>query len=44
MTAQAPKLKRALEARGLAVITPQIQELVKGGGYIRCVTLSLDNK
>jgi len=44
MTARAPKLKRALEARGLTVITPQIQELVKGGGYIRCVTLSLDNK
>ena len=43
MTACAPKLKRVLEARGLMVITPQIQELAKGGGYIRCVTLTLDN-
>lgn len=43
MTARAPKLKRALETRGLTVITPEIQELAKGGGYIRCVTLSLDN-
>lgn len=38
----APNLKAALEARGLAVVTPHIRELSKGGGYIRCTTLSLD--
>lgn len=38
----APLLRAALEARGVAVITPHIQELSKGGGYIRCTTLSLD--
>lgn len=38
----APQLKAALEQRGLRVITPHIQELSKGGGYIRCTTLSLD--
>ncbi|MGH7218624.1 MAG: dimethylarginine dimethylaminohydrolase family protein [Candidatus Microsaccharimonas sp.] len=38
----APELRSALEARGLSVITPHIQELSKGGGYIRCTTLSLN--
>lgn len=38
----APKLKAELEARGLSVYTPHIQELSKGGGYIRCTTLTLD--
>lgn len=38
----APLLKAELESRGLAVATPHIQELSKGGGYIRCTTLSLD--
>ncbi len=38
----APHLKAELEARGLKVLTPHIQELSKGGGYIRCTTLSLD--
>jgi len=38
----APKLKAALEARGLIVKTPHIQELSKGGGYIRCTTLTLE--
>lgn len=38
----APHLKAALEARGLTVYTPHIQELSKGGGYIRCTTLTLD--
>lgn len=38
----APELKANLEAHGLTVITPHIQELSKGGGYIRCTTLSLD--
>lgn len=38
----APKLKAELEARGIKVLTPHIQELSKGGGYIRCTTLTLD--
>jgi N-dimethylarginine dimethylaminohydrolase len=37
----APELKTELESRGLTVITPHIQELSKGGGYIRCTTLTL---
>lgn len=43
MSAFAPKLKAELEARGLKVITPVIKELGKGGGYIRCTTLTLNN-
>lgn len=41
MSAHAPKLRAAIEARGLRVITPEIKELTKGGGYIRCTTLTL---
>ena len=41
MSARAPKLRAALESRGLTVITPEITELAKGGGYIRCTTLTL---
>lgn len=43
MSANAPLLQAAIEAKGLKTITPQITELAKGGGYIRCVSLSLDN-
>lgn len=43
MSAKAPKFKAELEKRGLKVITPEITELAKGGGYIRCTTLTLDN-
>jgi N-dimethylarginine dimethylaminohydrolase len=43
MSAFAPRLKAALEAYGLEVVTPVIQELGKGGGYIRCTTLTLNN-
>jgi N-dimethylarginine dimethylaminohydrolase len=43
MSAQAPQLLAALTQKGLRVITPEIQELAKGGGYIRCTSLSLDN-
>jgi N-dimethylarginine dimethylaminohydrolase len=43
MSAEAPRLKSAIEARGLKTITPPIKELLKGGGYIRCTTLTLDN-
>lgn len=42
MSAQAPQLQAALQAKGLKTITPQIKELAKGGGYIRCVSLTLD--
>lgn len=42
MSSRAPQLKIALEARNLTVITPEITELAKGGGYIRCTTLSLN--
>ena len=41
MSANAPKLKSSLEARGLICITPEITELLKGGGYIRCISLWL---
>lgn len=41
MSAHAPLFRAAIEAHGLQVITPQITELAKGGGYIRCTTLSL---
>lgn len=42
MSAHAPQLKDALEAHGLTVLTPEVSELAKGGGYIRCTTLSID--
>ncbi len=42
MSAHAPQFTAKLEAKGLKVITPEIAELAKGGGYIRCTTLTLD--
>jgi len=41
MSARAPQLKAALELRGLTILTPEITELAKGGGYIRCTTLTI---
>ena len=41
MGAQAPNLKRDLEAKGLKVITVDVTELMKGGGFIRCTSLTL---
>jgi N-dimethylarginine dimethylaminohydrolase len=41
MSDRAPELKAALQARGLNVITPHVTELLKGGGFIRCSSLSL---
>lgn len=38
----ASELTSSLESHGLTVFTPHIQELSKGGGYIRCTTLTLD--
>lgn len=43
MSNKAPELQSELEARGFTTITPDITELAKGGGYIRCTTLTLDN-
>ncbi len=43
MSDKAPELRNNLESRGLTVVTPKITELAKGGGYIRCTTLTLDN-
>ena len=39
MSNKAPKLQAELEARGLTCLTPDVTELKKGGGYIRCVSL-----
>lgn len=44
MSNHAPVLQAAIEAKGLHTITPEISELAKGGGYIRCTTLTLDNE
>lgn len=43
MSANAPLLKGALETHGLKTITVDMPELAKGGGFIRCTTLTLDN-
>ncbi len=40
---QAPTLKSKIEAHGLSVTTVAVKELGKGGGFIRCTTLTLDN-
>lgn len=42
MSAHAPRLASELQARGLTVLTPEVSELAKGGGYIRCTTLTID--
>ena len=41
MSGRAPSFRAEVERRGLAVITPDVSELAKGGGYIRCVALTL---
>jgi len=41
MTANAPQFAAELKRQGLKVITPSITELAKGGGYIRCTTLTI---
>lgn len=41
MSDHAPQLRQKLEARGLKVYTPQVTELLKGGGFIRCTSLTL---
>lgn len=42
MSAHAPELSAELTARGFTLLHPEIKELVKGGGYIRCTTLTLE--
>jgi N-dimethylarginine dimethylaminohydrolase len=42
MSALAPELAKNLENCGLKILSPEITELAKGGGYIRCVTLTID--
>jgi len=42
MSNHAPELRAEIEKRGFKTITPEISELAKGGGYIRCVSLTLD--
>jgi N-dimethylarginine dimethylaminohydrolase len=44
MSGHAPEFQKAIQAEGLQTITPDITELLKGGGFIRCTTLTLDNK
>lgn len=41
MGSRAPKLKSELEARGFKVLAPDVTELMKGGGFIRCTSLTL---
>lgn len=43
MNAGAPQFQAALKAHGLNTITLDLPELKKGGGSIRCTTLTLDN-
>jgi N-dimethylarginine dimethylaminohydrolase len=42
MSSHAPQLQSALEQRGLKTILIDAPELKKGGGYIRCVSLTLE--
>lgn len=44
MSDHAPQLQAAIEAEGIRTVTPAINELLKGGGYIRCTTLTLTNR
>lgn len=43
MNAGAPQFQAAIEAHGLKTVTLDLPELKKGGGSIRCTTLTLDN-
>lgn len=41
MGSRAPRLQEALEAYGIRVLTVDVTELMKGGGFIRCTSLTL---
>jgi N-dimethylarginine dimethylaminohydrolase len=43
MSPDAPVLRSSLENHGLNVVTVSAPELMKGGGYIRCVSLAFNN-
>ena len=43
MSGDAHELRAAIESRGLQTIGLSMPELAKGGGFIRCTTLTLDN-
>jgi N-dimethylarginine dimethylaminohydrolase len=43
MSGHAPEMRKNIEALGLTVHSPEITELVKGGGYIRCTSLSFND-
>lgn len=42
MSDRAPKLAENLRSIGLKVYCPNLTEIAKGGGYIRCMTLTID--
>ncbi len=42
MSGKAPKLRAELERRGFRVLTPEVTELIRGGGFIRCVSLEIE--
>lgn len=44
MSDMAPQFRAAVEAKGLHTVHPPITELAKGGGFVRCTTLTLDNQ
>ena len=44
MSNHAPNLQKELEERGMKVYTPNVTELLKGGGFIRCTSLTLNNQ
>jgi len=41
MSAHAPLFAEKLRKHGLNIITPEVSELAKGGGYIRCTSLTI---
>lgn len=41
MSDHAPNLQAELESRGFQTLTPSVTELLKGGGFIRCCSLTL---
>ncbi|QQS20246.1 amidinotransferase [Candidatus Saccharibacteria bacterium] len=43
MSASAPNLRAAIDVHGLQTIPLAMPQLAKGGGFIRCTTLTLDN-
>lgn len=42
MSDKAPRLAAKLQSHGFTILSPKITELIKGGGYIRCTTLSFN--